>query len=114
MIKHLIVAATLSLATLCMANQSLAEASYKVTMTSSGSGGWGAIRYQTTTGQSWFVKSGVLIEVLERSVPPEGNYQVTMSATKKGWGAVRIENNSGKMWYIKDRMWLPLLTATEQ
>ncbi|GGY57622.1 hypothetical protein GCM10011297_32940 [Bacterioplanes sanyensis] len=112
--KKLTIAATVYLAALFLASEALADTSYKVAMTSSGSGGWGAIRYQTSTGQSWFVKNGVLIEVLERSVPPKGNYQVTMSATQKGWGAVRIENHSGKMWYIKDRMWQPLLTASEQ
>lgn len=84
---------------------------FKIVMNESGSGNWGAIRYQTTSGQSWFVKGGIFVEILEQEIPEKSSFTVNMSKTKNAWGAIRIDTNNGKSWYLKDAMWKKILES---
>lgn len=87
-----------------------ADDKYRLEMTSSNysQSSWGAIRYIPETGQSWFLKGDSLIEIMEKSIPPRGEYQVKMVETKKGWAAARINKETGEIWRMKGQIWQPL------
>jgi len=95
------------------ASFSYAEGKYDFVMVSSGSSGnWGTIRYDTETGRSWVVRAGIFVELLEKVIPPKGDYKISMVQTKKSWGATRLDVNTGKGWYLKESMWIPILESS--
>lgn len=79
---------------------------YRLVMNESGTGKWGAIRYHPETGQSWYIKGGEFVEILEQQLPSRSSYQVYMARTNKGWGAIRLDTVSGKTWFLKNSQWL--------
>lgn len=84
---------------------------YDIVMVEKGDGGWRAIRYKPETGQSWYIRHGLLIELLEQRLIPKSKYKILMSKHKSGWGAVRLDVISGDTWKLKGEMWLKVKEA---
>lgn len=84
---------------------------YEIVMVERGVGGWRAIRYKPDTGQSWYIRNGLFIELLEQKIIPESKYKILMSTHKKGWGAVRLDTVSGDTWKLKGEMWVKIKEA---
>jgi len=101
----------LLLLTILFSNTALATEKYKLVMNESGSGNWGAIRYEPTTGRSWHVKDSIFIEILEQELPEKSNYIIKIAKTNRTWSAVRMDTNSGKAWIFKDKMWKKILES---
>lgn len=97
--------------TLLFSSTTLAEDKYKIIMNESGSGNWGAIRFNPETGQSWMVKGGIFVEMLEQELPGKSEYIIEMAKTRNTWGAIRMDVKSGKSWYYKDKMWTKILES---
>jgi hypothetical protein len=84
---------------------------YDIVMVERGVGGWRAIRYKPDTGQSWYIRHGLFIELLEQKIIPKSEYKILMSTHKEGWGAVRLDINSGDTWKLKSEIWVKIKEA---
>jgi hypothetical protein len=72
---------------------------------------WQAMRYHTSTGESWYAFQGNWKPVPEASdeKPPAGAYKVLMSATgERDWIALRLEQKSGRSWRLAALKWIEM------
>ena len=84
---------------------------YDIVMVERGGGDWRAIRYKPETGQSWYIRHGLFIELLEQKIIPKSEYKIVMSKHKGGWGAVRLDVISGDTWKLKNETWMKVKEA---
>jgi hypothetical protein len=67
---------------------------------------WGALKYNTQTGETWRALRGVWIKILDSETLPPSLYKVEMVALDKEWGAIRVDTKTGKSWRAKNGKWL--------
>lgn len=72
---------------------------------------WQAMRYHTSTGESWYAFQGNWKPVPESGdeKPPAGAYKVLMSASgERDWIALRLEQKSGRSWRLAALKWIEM------
>jgi hypothetical protein len=77
---------------------------------------WQAMRYHAQTGQAWYAFQGDWKPVPEsaESGPPEGEYQVLLTATgEHDWVALRLERKSGRSWRLAALKWIEMKVLPE-
>jgi hypothetical protein len=105
--KEIVLVLALLLPSLVMASEDNQPA-YDVVLVERTGGDWRAIRYMPATGRSWYIRNGVFIELLEKSLIPESKYKIVTTKHKAGWAAVRLDMVSGDAWKLKSEIWVKI------
>ena len=79
---------------------------YDIVMVEKSGGDWRAVKYHISSGESWYIRNGVFIRLLDDEVLPESRYKVVATKHKGGWGAVKMDIISGNAWKLKGEMFV--------
>jgi len=79
---------------------------YDIVMVEKSGGDWRAVKYNISSGESWYIRNGVFIRLLDDEVLPESRYKVVATKHKGGWGAVKMDIISGNAWKLNGEMFV--------
>jgi hypothetical protein len=79
---------------------------YDIVMVEKSGGDWRAIKYNISSGESWYIRNGVFIHLLDDEVLPKSRYKVVATKYKGGWGAVKMDIITGHAWKLKGELFV--------
>jgi|GEM_PF-4729867 len=79
---------------------------FDIVMVEKTGGDWRAVKYNIYSGESWYIRNGVFIQLLDNEVLPKSRYKVVATKYKGGWGAVKMDIINGNAWKLKGEMFV--------
>jgi hypothetical protein len=82
------------------------EQQFDIVMVERTGGDWRAVKYNIYTGESWYIRNGVFIQLVDNEVLPRSRYKVVATKHRGGWGAVKMDVVTGNAWKLKGEMFV--------
>ena len=87
---------------------------YELRMVPVSAANWDAIKYDPSTGQSWYVKKGEWRKIEDDEVIPKSSYNIYMVPLEGDWGAIRLDVKSGDAWRAQKGRWVRIANREDQ